>query len=230
MTNLLTYFKSPPPFEVWHSHPNQPSQILITAGMHGDELSSIEAAKTLINSYHGTIPLTIIPILNIAGHQHFTSLNPLDNKDPIYLYPGRYLGSSTSRLMHKLSQHTRSKKLWIDLHGGGKNEHLKPFIWAADNYPILSHLNGRVLIENTFARDLPYLILEAGELGKINQSSVKLHLSWINDILTNLDNPQKFTWHPAYNQIVYEKCTNQSLDADNLLWCSPTLYVSGKIS
>lgn len=230
MTNLLTYFKSAPPFDVWHSHPNLTSQILITAGMHGDELSSIEAAKSLISTYNGTIPITVIPILNLTGYLSFTSLNPLDNKDPIYHYPGSYLGSSTPRLMYQLSQYTQSKKLWIDLHGGAKNEHLNPFIWAADNYPILSYLKGRVLIDSTFTRDLPYLILEAGELGKINQTAVKLHLSWVASILNNLDKPKKSAWQPTFNQIIYESRSTQSLDDPDLLWCSPTLYVSGKIA
>jgi predicted deacylase len=227
MFNILSYFKSAPVFEVWHSHPHLPSVVLITAGMHGDELSSIKAAESIIKNYRGSVPITVIPILNLAGYNTYVSHNPLDNRDPIYIYPGSRFGSSTARLMFELSTFTKGKKFWIDLHGGAKNEQLKPFIWAADKYSLLSHLKGRTLIDASFKRNLPYIILEAGELGKIEQKSVNLHLIWIRQILENLDKSSIPGWHPTYTGVKYEKNVGQDVHTENFLWSSPTHYMSG---
>lgn len=230
MVNIFTFFKSAPKFKIWHSHPNQTSQVLVTAGMHGDELSSIEAAKLLIKTYHGNVPITIIPILNLAGYKKGLNYNPLDNKDPIYVYPGSNLGSSTSRLIHELSTELDGKRLWIDLHGGGRDEHLKPFVWAAGSYPFLESLNAPILVDQTFKRNLPYAILESGELGTINNASVDQHIEWVNTILKNLNHSKNPAWQPTYNHVVYETRKNQPLQAENLLWYSRDLYVSGKIT
>lgn len=230
MLNIFTYFQSPPQFSVWNSHPNQTSEILITAGMHGDELSSIEAAQRLIKAYKGSIPITIIPILNLAGYEKNVSYNPLDGQDLIYTYPGSRFGSSTSKLMYQLSLLTKGKKLWIDLHSGAKDEHLKPFIWASASYPVLAYLSGRILVEPSFKRGLPYIILESGELGQIKSESVALHLSWIKQILDNYAKPAKPNWHPTYSGLSYEKNIGQSKSVANFLWSSQTAYFSGKIS
>lgn len=230
MFNILKYYKSPPKFEVWHSHPGQISQVLLTAGMHGDELASIEAAKSLIKTYHGKLPITIIPIVNRAAYSSGTSRNPYDNRDPLYLYPGSRYGSSSSKLMAQVAQFVRGKKIWIDLHSGAKDEHLKPFIWAADPYPFLSHLSGRILVDPTYQKDIPYVILESGELGIIDQKSVNQHLAWVQSIIKNLDEPPKSNWQPTYNQLVYEKNTGQDIKDKNFLWSSPSHYISGKIA
>ena len=80
MLNPLSYFKSAQPFTVWHSHPQKQSRILITAGVDGNEYDGINAAKTLISTYQGNIPITVIPIVNLAGYHAGTSYNPLDGK------------------------------------------------------------------------------------------------------------------------------------------------------
>ena len=227
MINILTYFKTAPNFEIWHSHPGQVSEVIITAGMHGDELSSIEAARSLISTYHGNIPITVVPILNLEGFKQGTSYNPLDSKDPIYLYPGVSYGSSSSKLMYKISKLTKGKKLWIDLHGGAKDEYLKPFIWASTSHPALSHLSGRTLVEPTYAKDLPYFIFEAGELGQIDPKSVALQLSWIQQVLENMGKTGKPNWRPTYTSLIYDKNIGQDKNAENFLWSSPTHYISG---
>lgn len=229
MFNLLNYFKTAPQFEVWHSHPRRQSEVLITAGMHGDEISSIEAAKSLTASYTGNVPITTISILNVLGYKQGVSYNPLDGRDLIYLYPGSRFGSSSSKLMAQLSKHASGKKLWIDLHGGAKGEQLKPFIWAPDPYPELSHVRGRTLIEPTYRKDIPYILLEAGELGQVRQEAIDQHLDWIYTILKNLGQPAKVNWQPTFNQIIYDTHVGQDLHGENFLWSSPTYYISGKI-
>lgn len=226
MISLFSYFKSAPPFEIWESHPGIPSRILITAGVDGDEYAGIKAAQAMINAYHGTIPLTIIPIVNLAGYHAKMSQNPLDGRYPKHIYPGSPLGSSSSRLRHQLSQYTKGIELWIDLHGGASDEHLKPFIWASEAYPFLSYLSGRILVENSIKKNVPYVILESGELGQIKPSAINLHLSWITSILSNLGKPTKPGWQPTYTQVKYGTFTDQTI-VKNLLWHSKKICAFG---
>lgn len=216
MQNILKYFKSAPNFTAWHSHPQQKSKVLITAGVDGDEYEGIKAAQYLIDNYKGDIPITVIPIVNIAGYQAKVSFNPLDHRYPKNIFPGSIIGSSSSKLMFKLSQYTKNVDYWIDLHCAASDEQLTPFIWASEQYPILSHLHGRTLVEKSINKGVPYLMLETSD-----------HQKWISEILDNLDKPAKPDWSPTYNKVIYQKRTNQDQNSKDLLWHSPTIYVSG---
>lgn len=226
MHSLFNYFKSAPPFTTWQSHPKAKSRILITAGVDGDEYAGIEAAHKLIKTYNLNIPITIIPIVNLAGYWAKTSFNPLDYRYPKHIYPGSPIGSSSSRLRYQLSKYTKGVDLWIDLHGGAAGEHLPtPFIWASDPYPFLSHLNGRILVESSIRKNIPYIMLEAGELGQVDTKSVNIHISWIYTILNNLDESEKQNWEPTYTKVKYDKFMHQPTTKDTLWW-SDSEYVT----
>ncbi len=66
--------------------------LLITAGMDGDEYAGIEAAFQAVEKYqHETFSgrLIILPVVNILGFENESSQNPLDQKFPKYIFPGR---------------------------------------------------------------------------------------------------------------------------------------------
>ena len=188
MVNLLNYFKTAPPFSVWKSHPDQPSQVLITAGIDGDEFAAIDLSVSFIKSYQGDIPVTVIPVVNLAGYQAHTSYNPQDSRYPKHIFPGSRWGSSSSRLMHEVSKYTIGVKLWIDLHCGATGETLIPFAWASHTYPPLTYLDTRVLIESSVDKNLPYVMLEGADI------------SWINKLIKNLDSKAVPNWHPTYTK------------------------------
>ena len=245
LMTLLTIFKSPPPFEVWHSHAKEKPRVLVTAGVDGDEYAGIEAAKQLINNYKITppkVPITIIPIVNLAGYHAKTSQNPLDNRYPKHIYPGSHFGTSSSKLMWQLSKYVEGVELWLDLHGGAGDEHLNPFVWAdktgnpkVDTLTIslLSKLHARtVYSQNTLKpsailgrRNTSYLILESGEMDKTTKVAVDNHLTWVTTCLTNLDSPTSTPFTPTYNSVVYHK--GSTYKEENLLWSSPTYFVTG---
>lgn len=239
MLNILSYFKSAPTLTTWHSHPGIKSRVLITAGIDGDEYAGIAAANKLIKTYKGKIPITIIPIVNISGNNAGVSWNPFDNRFPKHIFPGSKLGSSSSRLMNQISEVTQGKELWIDLHGGSTDEHLNPFIWTSYPYNFLTRLTGTTVVETITTLVPPrglkkqktkYVLLESGELGKVTDNAVKTHLVWVDIILNNLDKPGIPNWRPTYNTVSYHKFSNQDINDKNLLWYSPTNYVSGKIT
>ncbi|MEI8232411.1 MAG: succinylglutamate desuccinylase/aspartoacylase family protein [bacterium] len=213
MPSLFTYFQSAPPFTVWKSHPGQKSRVLITGGIDGDEYAGIEIAKKLIASYDLSIPITVIPIVNLAGYKNKISYNPLDGRYPKHIFPGSVFGSSSSRLMHEVSKYAKGVDLWIDLHCGAIGETLIPFAWAPEAYPVLSYLNTRVLVEKSVNKNIPYVMLEGGEL------------PWIYTLIKNLDKPIKPGWQPTYTNIKYEKYQGQPITKD-VLWWSKTNFVT----
>lgn len=221
----FTCYSSPPPFTVWHSHARSRSRILITAGVDGDEYAGIAAAQKMIKTYTGIVPLTIIPIVNLAGYHAHTSYNPLDHRYPKHIFPGSTWGSSSSRLMHQVAHYTRRVELWIDLHGGSTNEHLPhPFIWASQTIPVLTHLSGTSLVEPSIDKHLPYLLFEAGELGKVTNSAVTQHLTWIQQVLSHLNSPPLPGFTPTYTQINFRDSRPPILP--NTLWYSDSQHVT----
>ena len=105
--------------------------LLVTAGVHGSEFCSIEAAlrtiKTDPNSLRGT--LLVLPILNVRGFkQRSIYVMPEDGKNLNRMFPGKPDGSTSERLAHWLvTQVYPHADAYLDLHGGDLDESLVPF-------------------------------------------------------------------------------------------------------
>lgn len=179
--------------------------ILITAGLDGDEYAGIEAAYTLIDHYAKTKfsgRLIIIPILNIPGFEAGMSWNPLDNKYPKHIFPGKEKGSSSEKLMHWLSSSfIQNTDLWIDLHSGASTEVLASYIDIADiqrkNPAVLLRdclqkikaerivLSRNSFTENIAKKNTAYIRLESGQLGQRNKKDIKQHIDWVKQIFSS---------------------------------------------
>lgn len=184
-------------------------KILITAGMDGDEYVAIAAAKKLLTKKLKNV--TIIPIVNKEGYKRGVSFNPLDYTLPKHVFPGKEKGSPTERLMYRLAtEYIYKCNIWIDLHGGAKDEQLYPFIHIGKSKnPKLTPLV-RLLL-NTFSHEtivldqndiwpftkqldkksILYLRFEAGEKGKIEKKWVDTHLTWIQKAIDTINRPEQ---------------------------------------
>ena len=181
-------------------------KLLITAGVDGDEYAGMEAAYRLISEFSKTPfygELTIIPIVNMPGFNANTNRNPMDDKFPKYIYPGRETGTSTEQLCWWLSQFARRSDFWLDLHGGTLNEVIVPFIesWKSGNKTIDDLVASIVATMHVrFATSEPvrsktkilaehgcgYLLAESGELGKIDEKAVTQHVTWAHQVMGSL--------------------------------------------
>ena len=112
--------------------------LLVTAGIHGAEYASIEAADRVArldpDALAGT--LVVLPIVDPAGfaaRRAYT--NPIDGRNLNRMFPGDPEGTFTERLAAWLLEtHVRGADAWIDLHGGDLVEALTPFtIHSADD-------------------------------------------------------------------------------------------------
>jgi predicted deacylase len=105
--------------------------LLVTAGVHGSEFCSIEAAVRLIQTNPDEIKgtLLILPILNMQGfHKRSIYVMPQDGKNLNRMFPGKPDGTTSERLAHWLVTSVYPlADAYIDLHGGDLDEGLAPF-------------------------------------------------------------------------------------------------------
>ena len=96
--------------------------VLITAGIHGDEVNGVEIVRQIIakginKPKKGTI--ICIPIINIFGFLHMDREFP-DGRDLNRMFPGTKTGSLASRVAYKLMREIVPQvDLIIDYHTGG---------------------------------------------------------------------------------------------------------------
>jgi predicted deacylase len=105
--------------------------LLVTAGVHGSEYCSIEAATRLMRmkpeQIRGT--LVVLPILNVQGFRRRSIyVMPEDGKNLNRMFPGKAGGTTSERLAHWLVTGVYPQAdAYLDLHGGDLDESLAPF-------------------------------------------------------------------------------------------------------
>ena len=106
--------------------------VLLTAGVHGSEYTSVDAVVRLAAALD---PLTLhgqllcLPLLNPpAFWQRSAYVCPVDNLNLNRVFPGKPLGSFSERLAWHVSERAiRHADAFIDFHGGDVPEALVPF-------------------------------------------------------------------------------------------------------
>ena len=117
--------------------------VLITAGIHGDEVNGVEIVRQIIakginKPAKGTI--ICIPVINIFGFIRMDREFP-DGRDLNRMFPGSKKGSLASRVAHKLSTEIVPKAdLIVDFHTGGANRFNSPQIRIVKDQPLLDEL------------------------------------------------------------------------------------------
>lgn len=104
--------------------------LLVTAGVHGAEFCSIEAALRLLQTDPGEIRGTIVvlPILNVEGFKaRSIGVMPEDGKNLNRSFPGRADGTVSERLAAWLVENVYPNvDAYLDLHGGDLTEEILP--------------------------------------------------------------------------------------------------------
>lgn len=106
--------------------------LLVTAGVHGCEYSSIEAARR----FAGTLDsdrlagrVVVLPVVNVPAFWGRTPfVVPVDGKNLNRCFPGDPGGSFADALAHEIfERYIRVSDALLDLHGGDMVEALEPF-------------------------------------------------------------------------------------------------------
>lgn len=171
--------------------------VLIVAGLHGSEVSSIEAAYRIIRDLaavdlRGTV--TVIPIVNLPGFfGRSLYVNPSDGRNINRSFPGSLDGTPSERLAAVLmSGDVAQADAVFDLHGGDLVEALDPFLIVdpgpdgtpnaaslalarATGFPqvIASRVHGS-LVGAAAALGKASVLIEAGQQGVVTETNVDL--------------------------------------------------------
>jgi predicted deacylase len=117
--------------------------LLITAGIHGDEVNGVEIVRQIIakginKPKKGTI--ICIPVINVFGFIHMDREFP-DGRDLNRVFPGSKSGSLASRVAHKLmTEIIPHVDLILDFHTGGSDRFNAAQIRIVKNDIVLDEL------------------------------------------------------------------------------------------
>jgi predicted deacylase len=109
--------------------------VLVTAGVHGSEYVSIDAAVRLgasLNPRSVKGQVLCLPVMNPSAFWERTAyVSPVDNLNLNRVFPGKPKGTFSERVAHCLVERAvRHADAFIDLHGGDIPEALVPFnLW-----------------------------------------------------------------------------------------------------
>lgn len=132
--------------------------VLLSGGLHGDEVNGIEIVRRLVNGdslkhlLKGSV--IAIPIMNIYGFLNFSREVP-DGKDINRSFPGSTTGSLAARVAYNLT-HKVLKEIdfGIDFHTGGASRYNYPQIRFATKDPkareIAEAFNAPIVLESPF--------------------------------------------------------------------------------
>jgi predicted deacylase len=187
---------------VYHSKKPGP-KILFMAGMHGDEINSVEIIRRAMNEgifeslKKGSV--IAISLMNVFGFLNFTRDLP-DGKDVNRSFPGSASGSLASRLAHALSHLILPIiDYGVDFHTGSvmkynyphirynKNDEKSKQLSAIFNSPVAFE---QVCIPKSLrktAKDkkIPILVFEGGEALRLDEYSIQVALQGIKNLLIN---------------------------------------------
>jgi len=190
------------PFLVWKGVTEGPT-IFISGAVHGDEINGSGCIRELITQapfelQSGT--LVLVPVVNIQGFERQTRYMP-DRRDLNRYFPGARTGSLTSRLADVFfSEIVNHCDFGIDLHSASVRRTNFPHIRADmknRDCAFLAEAFGTEIIingsgpEGSLRREAtehscPTIVLEAGEVWKVETSYVETAHRGISNILKKL--------------------------------------------
>lgn len=189
--------------------------LLLTAAVHGDELNGTGAIRQLIIDPPVTLQrgaLILAPVVNVFGFERHSRYMP-DRRDLNRSFPGSADGSLTSRLAAGVfEQLVRRADYCIDLHtasvrrvnfpnirGDMKSPRVAELARAFGSELIVSGRGPKGSLRRTACdHGVPTVILEAGEVWKVEPRVVEYTLRGVRSVLAHLGMTDEQPRTPAY--------------------------------
>jgi predicted deacylase len=208
------------PVQVWRGAEDGPT-VFITGAVHGDEINGTGTIRQIIQEPPFELragALILAPVVNISAFEQLSRYSP-DRRDLNRAFPGSARGSVTGRLADVIFRDIVARSDYgIDLHTASIRRTNYPNIRADlenDGVARLAGLFGAELVLNSpgpegslrrTATDAgcPTIVLEAGEVWKVEPSVVEYSLRGIRNVLVGLDMIDGEATAPRY-RIVAEK-------------------------
>lgn len=200
--------------------------VLITAGIHGDEINGVEIVRQIISKginrpQKGTI--ICIPVVNIFGFLNLRREFP-DGRDLNRMFPGTKHGSLASRFAFQFVKKILPlANFCLDFHTGGASRFNAPQIRVKRGdeqslkyarifsapFTIYSKTITKSYRETCAKKDIPVLLFEGGKSQDSNKEVAKHGVEGVMRILSFLEmlNP-KFEYPDAIGETVVIENTN----------------------
>ncbi len=189
--------------------------VLISGCIHGDELNGLGVIRELLfgtppNLHAGT--LICMPVVNVFGLEHHSRYMP-DRRDLNRAFPGSPSGNMTSRLAYALfSQVVKKSDYLVDFHSAAQYRTNYPNVRAdfrdegcrmlAKAFGCELTVDGRgpegSLRRAATSAGIPCIILEAGEVWKIEPTVVEVGVRGAMNVLKELGMVQGELEAPRY--------------------------------
>jgi uncharacterized protein len=184
--------------------------VTVVSGVHGCEISSIEAGRRLSHRLEGSLrcgTVLVVPVANLAGFFARTLyFNPTDGKNLNRSFPGSADGTASERLAHAMMTHlVEPADVVFDLHGGDSVEALDPFMMAerppgqplnasalemAECFGIDQVISGHVpgsMIGEAARLGKAALLAESGQQGILSELAAQRLSAGVENVLARLD-------------------------------------------
>ena len=204
-------------------HGNSPGpRVLLTAGIHGCEYCSIQAAIELASELDQDVVagrLTIVHLANASGFsERLSEIVAEDGKNLNRVFPGRDDGSQAERLAHLITSLQDDADFYVDMHGGDLHESMHPLVfipgvaeqWITDRAREAAKVldvDVRVLSSATTGaynsaalRGVPSLLIERGGNGVWSRAEVDAYKRDIRALLAHLQLLPPVTGLPCREQ------------------------------
>lgn len=176
--------------------------LLLTAGVHGDELNGVETIRRMI-AERSIIPergsVIAVPIVNIYGFLNNNRYLP-DGRDLNRCFPGNKNGSLASRIAYILMKNICSKAdLGVDFHTGGPNINFPQVRCdtSINRNLELARALGAPLIVNSRLRDGSFrqaaweggktiIVFESGESMRMDENSITTGINCVKRLMNYL--------------------------------------------
>ena len=208
------------PIQIRRAHEPGPV-VFITAALHGDEINGTGAVRQLIRDPDFRLTrgaVILVPVLNLLAFERHSRYLP-DRRDLNRCFPGSAGGSLASRMAHTIFQHivTRSD-FGIDLHTAAARRTNYPNVRGdladprvrqlAESFGSEFILNGKGpaggLRRAAVKAGCPTIIMEGGEVCKVEPAIVESATRGIRNVLRSLGMLAGAIQRPAY-QVIIEK-------------------------
>lgn len=189
-------------------------RICVTAGIHVNEVSSIEAAVRLQQLFDPATmagSVSIIPVVNQPAYFRYSEyVCPVDNKNINHTFPGRSDGTFSEALCDAImSEWCADADVYIDMHGGDLRESVAKFVvfqrtdtpeTGARARQMATCFDAEIILglpasymetsgrpPTAFARqDRVALMSEAGSNGLLDEGAITFHVEGVLNIARRL--------------------------------------------
>ena len=208
------------PVHVWRGEKPGPS-VFVTAAVHGDEINGTGTIRHLIQEPPFDLlsgSLVLVPVVNMPAFEQLSRYSP-DRRDLNRSFPGLKAGSQTSRLANVVFQNIVARcDYGIDLHTAAVRRTNYPNLRAdmeQEATARLATLFGAELLLNTSGPEgslrrsavhagCATLVLEAGEVWKVEPAVMEYALRGIRNVLVGLKMIEGEISQPAFRVVAEE--------------------------